>query len=261
MQDVRQRGRTTQDSRGRSRRTYGSTRQNPYQRTQRGRGRGYSRGFYNRSVTTFQRGPLPNILYTKFRFSEVTTGTVSNTAPLYYFLGYANNPYDPVVGVSTVACSGFNSIMAIYQWCMCYGCKIEVTFSQQLVTSLLPDGYGFIYMENHDAYRNSNPSVLMSLDWLRENPIHCKSVLMTSPVQNTLPKKISLFRRIRSIEGVTYLDPWQYRCSRTTGPALNSRYTFGYRTTDATSSVAQTIRMHFTVTYYCKCYERLNVDQ
>lgn len=214
---------------------------------------------YRRSVTRIPRIPLPNIMYLKFHFAESISGTVNSTAPVYAFLGYANNPYDPVVGASTVGCSGFNAIMSIYQWCLCFACKVRVTTQQTSTNSI--EGYCYILMENHDALRSNSATAAISLDLLRENPIHVKSRLMYNYQYNTRPTTISMYRRIKTLESVGVLDPDKYRCSRTSGPSLNSRFTFGYRTSDNTMATAQTVRQHFKVTYYCRVYERANLDQ
>lgn len=242
---------------GRGRYSFRSRRRGGYNTGYRYRG---VRGLYNsRSVTTIPRIPLPNIMYLKFHYAEQVTGTVNNTSPVFAIPLYANNPYDPVVGASTVGCSGFNAVMSLYAWCMCFAAKITLRVQESSANTI--EIYAWILMESHDAQRSTTPSQSITLDLLRENPIHLKSKLIYNAAYNVRPTYLSMYRRIKSIEGTSHLDPFQYRCSRTVGPAINSRLTFGIRTSDNTVATAQTARMHFKVTYYCRVYDRLNLDQ
>lgn len=214
---------------------------------------------YGRSVTRIPRAPLPNVLYLKFHYAEQTTGTVNQTAPVFIVPFYANNPYDPVVGVSTVGCSGFSAVMSIYAWCMCFGCKATVKFA--IAQANVIEVYSFIMFESHDAPRSINATNLITLDYLRENPIHVKSRLMYDmTTANTKPTWMSMYRRIKSLENNGKLDVYQYRCSRTSGPTLNTRCTIGFRTSDTQSTQAIPVRMHWKLTYYCRVWERINLD-
>jgi len=71
-----------------------------------------------------------NSLLVKLRYVETVESTTQGATPQnYQFRG--NGPYDPYVGAGGNSCAYWDNYSALYSKYICYGSKIEVTFSNE----------------------------------------------------------------------------------------------------------------------------------
>lgn len=120
----RSRGRTTRSAIRRPRRRYTRARKS------------YAKKIQRRPRVTKSLGTIiPNRAICKFKAADTWQPATSSAGGMVQF--YANNPYDPIVGVSTTTCSGFDVLMDLYKWGICYACKVKVKAMIQTVNSLV----------------------------------------------------------------------------------------------------------------------------
>lgn len=191
---------------------------------------------------------IPNNIMTKFR----VTGS---WAPTSYAGGgctsfYANNPYDPVVGASTSACSGFAKLMSLYKYGICYACKASAKFMPINVNSL---GY-IMFTDSEVSLAAAQPS----LDFLTEIPKNTVSKHHAIYSYNETPMFLKLFRTIKGIELKKELEPYDYRFEASSGPRKSIGVQIGYIPADSSNSTAYTWVMWIKITYYCRLYDRMD---
>lgn len=198
--------------------------------------------------------PLPDILYTKFRCEDVWQHNLSTGSVNVYTNFYANNPYDPVVGVSVSACSGFPQLMALYAQCICFASKITLTAQHYSGENT----FCYILAMDNNFYRGTTG---VTRDFVREAPADvCRSAPLVNQIYNVRPLRMSMYRKVKFIEGVKDLDRSQYCCTGSSGPIRHTYFQVGqiYQSSAPTSSTVSATRI--MITYYCKLYDRGNVD-
>lgn len=213
------------------------------------------RRFYNRGTICKVPGVvLPPKAFIKFRFFSVYTLNASTSSPSDRSLAfYINNPYDPVVGVSTSTCTGYTTIMGMYQHCICLAAKIHVSFYP--ISTVYPC-FGYL------AAFASQDSNLLGTEPTRDvlSELHGRySVrrLLNANVQSDRLRKLHKFVTIRKLEGLTRLDPTAYQSTSSSGPSRLCYAVLGIRNmTDDSSTEATTHKVFVNITYYCKVLDR-----
>jgi len=164
---------------------------------------------------------------------------------------YANNPYDPVVGISTPACSGFTEIMTLYNSCICYACKVKVTFYKG---DNVLEVFGYIAMPDYENFGWLN----VTKDFLVESPMNVKYRMLTSYLVNQQknPVGCSMYRTIKGMFHKTELEPNVFGCTRTSGPPSGGSAEIRIGATPSSTPVEFAVRAYVTIVYYCNVYGR-----
>lgn len=209
---------------------------------------------YSRRIDRIPWSPIAPMVLTKFKMEDVWNFQV--TAPGGASAGinlYGNNAYDPVVGSSTSACSGYSQLMQIYKYCTCYGTKVRAIFNLYLGHQC----FGYILMEDH----NFRHSTGITRDFLRENPRDCRSAYLFNGTYNSSPKTITLFRTTKSLEQKTELENPAYSSTSSGGPTI---YTYAQVGIVPSGSGVNpggcSVFVNIRITYYCKLFDRVNLD-
>lgn len=162
---------------------------------------------------------------------------------------YANNPYDPVVGVSTTECSGFDKMMSIYGYGITYGCKMKAKFMTQTVNSIC-------YVK-WIASNYSLPVTEPTLNELTEAPKDTLWRHSTIYAFNSRPAIIKSFKKIKAIERKSELEPDGYKFVDGAGPNKLVGVEVGYIPSDSTNTITYLVQMFIQITYYCKLFDRI----
>lgn len=176
-----------------------------------------------------------------------------------YVSFYANNPYDPVVGVSTSACSGFPQLMSIWKYCICYGFKITVIWHAGSASA--PSATLYIHFQDHN---HAIPDGQQTRDFILENPQWIRTQTAWNSAWNiTGPKRATVFKKIKDIEHKKELEPQIYQCTYSgglTGSGL-CYCTVGVMSTGSSAlSTLGTVCMDCSLTYYCRIWDRIKMD-
>lgn len=189
---------------------------------------------------------IPDQIMCKFKATDTWTPTAA--AGGVYTQFYANNPYDPVVGVSSTACSGFDEMMALFEYGVCYACKVTAKFLNQTESEL-----AYIYFTDSSV---ALPAAIPGYDQIVElnkdirwkhNPVYA---------YNTKPAVVKYYRTLRSLENERFATPVNYRFTLTGGPAFATGVQVGARSAISGSATAIACQMFIKVVYYCKLYDR-----
>lgn len=207
--------------------------------------------FKRSESTKFYKTPIPSVVYTRFKCQD--TWTISTVARLNL---YANNPYDPVVGVSTSACSGFPQLMAIWRYCICFGCKVATT-------SVLISGTGshaYIYIAYDDHFGTMSAATI-TRDYIREHPQNLRSKAVYSSSYLKAPVRLSFYKKIKAIEHKKELEPQIYALTNAGGLTANA-LCFAYvgLVPGGSTTAGVSADIDVTITYWCKLYDRIPVD-
>lgn len=189
---------------------------------------------------------IPNKIFTKFRACDTWTPAASPSGGLVSF--YANNPYDPVVGVSTTKCSGFTEMMHIYTYGICYGCKITVKQMPITVNSL-------VYCMFTDS-TVSLPASAPSMNFLCECPRDCRWKHAPVKDYNANPPMIKMFRKMKYLEKKRELEPNDYKFTSSAGPAKAIGVQVGYIPANSTNATNYYNELFVRITYYCRLFDR-----
>lgn len=144
--------------------------------------------------------------------------------------------------------------MTFYHFCTVYACKVKCTFYK---VDNAPEVFGYIQMPDEGQWAGiATPTK----DFLMESPMNVKyCMLQTFQLQaNTTPRRISMFRTIRSMAQKKELEPAEYAGTRTSGPPTLMPFRAGFTYASVAQDVA--IRMYISVIYYCKLHARNNMD-
>lgn len=163
-----------------------------------------------------------------------------------------NNPYDPVVGISTSACSAYNVLMTIYRRCVCFASKITV----RAINIGNMEAYLYVLGENHD-FRHTNG---VTRDFIRENPVNLRSKLVFQHEMNMRPTFIRSFRKIKSMEDKKELEPITYGCTISSGPSIPTYWQVGSVYSASGDISTSTTRVIIKIVYYCRLNDRINLD-
>lgn len=199
--------------------------------------------------------PFSPIMYTKFKCNDVWVWQVNYGDERYFVNFYANNPFDPVIGVSTSACSGFPALMQVYQQCTCFASKVVARFN------VMSGHFGCVYvlMEDHFMYHAAG----VTRDFLKENrrdAVSRNCYNYTNSAQG--PCVLKMYRTTKALEQKKELEPTVYSCTRTSGPSVLTLAQVGALVAGSTGSNpgSYQVSVDITVTYYCKLFNRVNLD-
>lgn len=195
----------------------------------------------------------PNSLMSKFKYTgswNVSYSTPGTTDKLNF---YANNPYDPLPGVSTQKCTGFDELMALYEFGICYAVKISYRASFNLSTD-----YPLCLYCHVDSSR-ANYNKTLSIDEVTETRLVNRWTLLqpttmtTNQVNTFRPHRV--FQKIKYVEKKKELEPSDYRFTDGSGPTSLVQAHIGTVKTLPSQS-GWTLNLFVQITYYCKLFEK-----
>lgn len=210
--------------------------------------RPFSRVLSRRAILTKRLGVvIPDQINTKFR--AVGTWVPASAIGGGFQQFYANNAYDPVVGISTTKCSGFTQMMSIYTYGIVYACKIEAKLMTNTVNTI-----GFILWD--DSTTNLTATTIPSLDLLTECPRDSVWKHQAVYQYNEVPIYLKMFKKIKALERKSELEPSSYKFDANNGPAKACGVQVGYIPADTTNATAFLAQMFIRITYYCRLFNR-----
>lgn len=211
------------------------------------RGRAYGRRILRRAPITRNLGNIiPDRVMCKFRCADTWTPSAGATGGAVQF--YANNVYDPRVGISTTKCSGVTQLMSIYNYGVVYACRVTIKMMPQTVNSI-----GFLRWT--DSVLGS-PSSLPSSNLLLEAPQNTRWKHKAVYAYNETPLYLADFKKMKYLEKKTELEPNDYKFTSTAGPAKPTFIQIGYIPADSTNTTSYNWNMFIRLTYYCRLFER-----
>lgn len=224
------------------RRTYAKR---PARKTRVRRGRVRRRVFRRSGLPKRMGNVIPRRIFTKFHAVDTWIPTAAAGGVVTNF--YANNPYDPVVGISTTDCSGFEAMMGIYQYGICYACKISAKIMNTSASAIafikfLPSTTALpVAVPNYNAVTE----IGQDIRW-RHIPVF---------QYNQLPTRMKYYRTIKSLERKRELEPNDYKFTGTVGPSKAVGVAIGGIPAKSDDATAITLQLFLKITYYCKLYE------
>lgn len=213
------------------------------------------RRLYKRQeAVKFYKWPVPSIVYTKFRAQDSWGLTIPAKVNFY-----AGNPFDPVVGASVTACSGYAALMSIYAQCLCFACSVKVIAVAGGGTASHCKMY--IMWEDHNA---QHVGAALARDYVQENRRDCVVKNCYLYNYNVRPCYLKSFRKIKAIEKKKELEPLLYACGPSSGPAGGANYqTYCYVggvMGSSTGGLTLQVEADVRITYYCKLFNRVDLD-
>lgn len=197
---------------------------------------------------------MPSKVMTEFKAHDTWVPTAAAGGNYTQF--YANNPYDPVVGASTTACSGFDKMMQIYTYGICYACKVIVRF----LNGGAVNQTGYIYFTDSEV---ALPATQPSFDQINEIRRDIKKADVIVNAYNKSPPVISYYRTMRSLEGSKDLRVIDYLFNDSTGPSKALGVQVGSRPLVSTDATACSLLTEVTIIYYCTLHDlrAANIEQ
>lgn len=172
---------------------------------------------------------------------------------------YSNSPYDPIVGVSTIKCTGFDDMMAIYATGICYAFKIKI--SSIILSSTVVEQMLYI---QHNDHTSTTGNALLSLNQITEiNLVSRRKTLYSANLQNSSSNSIpiSSYVKMKSIEKKKELEQDVYGFTRTSGPAYHTYTSVGIQSMTSSTSPDFICRAFIQVTYYCKLFDKVQMTE
>lgn len=189
------------------------------------------------------------------KFKGADTWSLTNTTPgtSNWKQFYANNPFDPVVGASTTACSGFSQMMAFYARGICFATKVVLHWEQS--TS---EHTHMLYVK---WWSSLETPANVSSDEMLENPRGRIRYRRTLPADHGRPEPIvRAFARTKVIENAKDLAPVYYAFTGAHGPSTTTYFTIGLQSPESNYTGPWSDRISAVVTYYCRLFDRLDVS-
>lgn len=219
-----------------------------------------SRSMYPRGKNLIiTRPPFNPIMWTKFRMDDQWNFLISGVAPFQQISFYSNNPFDPVVGVSTSACSEYPQLMQLYRNCMCFACKVVVRASPRNINT--SEAIIYLMMEDNNGRHLTSG---ITRDFLMENSHDLVKRVILNPqhVNRNNTQRMSMYRKIKNLQNKKELEPAQYAGTLTGGPPTLTYAYVGttFRGSGFQSGETCSIMAQITITYYCKLWDRINLD-
>lgn len=147
-------------------------------------------------------------------------------------------------------------MMYIWKSCLCFACKVNVDFTIHAGHQ----GIGYVLMEDQNMSHVGG----VTRDFLMENPIHLrqKRIYLYTNVKNTrYSNRVTMYRRIKSLQQKLELEPLTYSSTRTSGPPTLTLAQVGvFNPGSGLSPGATNFLAHIRITYYCRLYDRVNLD-
>lgn len=202
---------------------------------------------------------MPNQILTKFKAFDTWILECSAVYTPRIRL-YTNNPYDPVVGVSSTKCTGFDDLMGLFTYGVCYGCKVV----------LRP----VMYTNNAEvlAYIKHYMSTEADLGWLSLNQIMETNMVKSRIVYSCNPilgwtmgnvRPFNTYVNIKRLEKKKELEA-SYYFTKTSGPGSATIVDLGYRHAKSDLVPADnpfTVRTIISITYYCKLFSKKTMTE
>ena len=231
----------------RKRPTFKRTRRRGPARKLRQRRRAYARRVFRRPRISRQLGTIiPNRVFCKFRAADVWIPATSPSGG--YVQLYANNVYDPKVGISTTKCSGVTQMMSIYEFGIVNACKVTVKCLSNTVNSMF-------YIMWSDS-TTSLPAAAPSHNFMLECPKDIRYRHCAVYQYNERPPTIKSYKKIKYLEKKRELEPNDYKFTSSAGPAKACGVQIGYIPVNAANATTYLNELFIRITYYCKLYER-----
>lgn len=200
---------------------------------------------------------LPRTCFTKFK--AVDTWQLNKSISLSPFMRfYSNNPYDPVYGTSTTKCTGFDDMMDIYKYGICYGFKINV---RPVYSSNQPEI--ILYIQN-DGHEGTNTGSILTLNQVTETNLVAKWRMLYSFNIMSDPAKIRPLRnyvKIKHLEHKRELETTNYQFSKSTGPNFSTVCALGAVYANSASTFDFSVRCFVQITYYCRLFEKMQMTE
>lgn len=218
------------------------------------------RRIYKRGrIAKMYTAPLPTTILCKFKFNDTWDLNLAINQSSSYINFYSNYPYDPVVSASVTSCSGFSTLMNIWARGICNAFKIRVGCMPLLGTQ--DDLLAYVFMQDHVHYFPSG----LSRDFVTENSFNLKKKLITGYTNSNVPKKwITYYISIKKLEKLRELA-WPFYSFHLTGglqAAYTTYCTVGcVRAQSGEPTSVAAIRLNITGTYYCKLWDRKDLQQ
>lgn len=230
-------------------------------RTNTRRKRFYRRRMQRRFKPRVQRNfglVVPNMVLTKFKACDSwNLARVGASGTEAFMRFYTNNPYDPIVGVSTTKCTGFDDMMDIYKYGICYGCKISVR-------PVMPtNNADVILYACHDGSNGTNTSANLSLNQITEGRIAAKWRLVFSYIfsaSSQMRKPFVVYADIKKLEHKRELEPNLYQFQKGQGPQTATISSIGLQCACSTT-FDFAVRCFIQVTYYCKLFQKIQMTE
>lgn len=143
--------------------------------------------------------------------------------------------------------------MEFYHYCTVTAVKVKATFYK---VDSSPEVFGYIQMPDAGQWSGTTPTK----DFLMESPMNVRyCMLQTFQLQaNTTPRRISMYRTVKSMAQKFELEPSLYAGTRTSGPPELLPCRCGFTWASVLQDVG--IRMYVSIIYYCKLHARNNMD-
>lgn len=119
---------------------------------------------------------------------------------------------------------------------------------------------GYVLMEDH-TFTHVGENV--TRDFLMENPINCRWRILyrDTNAQNFRTPRISMYRTIKQLEQKKELEPLTYSSTVSAGPQIYTYAKVGVRNIGSGTSPGNvTLHANVRITYYCKLFDRANMD-
>lgn len=196
---------------------------------------------------------VPDKAFCKFKAADTWNFSYTSPGTSDFMWLYANNPYDPIAGASTTACTGYSTMMTLYNKCMVYGCRVKAGFVQ--TTASGSELFGYI----HQDISSTSYAALLTQAQLCEGGLkHLTYRLLQAPIQSNQvqPVWIKNFARTKDLEQKRELEPASYACTASAGPTIKTNAMIGlvHAGTGLTDGFA--VRVLIRVTYYCKLFDK-----
>lgn len=203
---------------------------------------------------------MPNQILTKFKAFD--TWIIQNSAvytPRIRF--YTNNPYDPVVGVSGTKCTGFDDLMSLFTYGVCYGCKVVI---RPIMYTSNPEVIAYIkhYMSTEADLGWLSLNQIMETNMVKHRIVYtCASTLSGWSMGNVRP--LNTYVNIKRLEKKKELEA-SYYFTKTSGPGSATMVDLGFRHARSDLVPADnlfSVRCIISITYYCKLFSKKTMTE
>lgn len=148
--------------------------------------------------------------------------------------------------------------MAIYKNCVCFASKITCT--PIVVTSASTEVVCFIMFEDHNGRHITNALNGFTKDFLMENSHDIRKRFIYSYSYQQPPRRFSYYRTTKSLEQTRNLDE-QYWLTSSASPDTHTYAGVGCAFFQSgITTQTSTARLNITITYYCKIWDRIDLD-
>lgn len=211
-------------------------------------------GRFRRTRMTRSLGLIaPTSLMCKFKYTGLWSATYATPGTTDKLNFYMNNPYDPIPGVSLPKCTGFDQLMDLYEFGICYGAKVSVRSYFTLATAAPMISY-----IHFDSSRGSYNRTL-TIDEVTESTITDRWKFLISPLidsqQRPNFKPLKAFRTVKSVEKKSELEPEDYRFTKSSGPGTLPMCHVGFLRLSS-SDTGFTVTSFIQIKFYCKLMEK-----